>query len=62
MGHAGDFGYRHMLHGLYVMIQKEGLLSLYKGSLAKVLYITPNAAICMSLSEVMREYLMKRYD
>lgn len=27
----GRFGYKNMFHGMYLILQKEGILALYKG-------------------------------
>jgi hypothetical protein len=50
------------------MIKKEGATALWKGltknifegSFAKVLYSAPNAAITMSLAEVIRGHLLQK--
>lgn len=75
---AGDphstskFGYKNLVHGIYVLTKKEGFLSLYKGkfaikmtlinglgSLARCLYHTPATAISMGLLEYIRNIVSK---
>ncbi|CAD8111393.1 unnamed protein product [Paramecium primaurelia] len=58
---AGNFGYKNLIHGLYKVVKNEGILSLTKGSMAKVLYTCPNTAISMSVAEVTRSYFINKY-
>lgn len=58
---TGNFGYKNLLHGLYKVVSNEGILSLTKGSMAKVLYTCPNTAISMSVAEVTRSYFINKY-
>ena len=44
---------------MYCIVKNEGFLSLTKGAYAKILYAAPNAAITMSLAEVLRSYMLK---
>ncbi|KAM3135864.1 hypothetical protein pb186bvf_011993 [Paramecium bursaria] len=59
---TSSYGYRNLPHGLYLMVKNEGLLSLTKGSLAKILFTCPSTAISMSFAEFARIYFIKRYN
>jgi hypothetical protein len=54
------FQYRHMLHGVYSIAKTEGFRALFKGSMARIAFHTPNTAIIMSLVEHFR-ILLKPY-
>ena len=48
------FPYKNMFHGIYLIYMTEGLRALFQGSLARVMFHTPNTAIVMSLLELIR--------
>jgi len=53
----GRFGYRNIFHGVALIVQREGFLSLFKGSLSRILYHTPSTAITMSLFESSKNFV-----
>jgi len=58
-GEPGRFGYKNVFHGVYTIAQKEGVLSLFKGSLARTFYHTPATAISLGLLEYIRHTVQK---
>ena len=50
------------LLGIYLIYKNEGFLSLWKGSLARVLYNAPTTAIIMSLMETFRSRLIYEFE
>ena len=68
---TSKFGYKNLVHGVYVLAKQEGFLSLYKGkfglemiltsigSFARCLYHTPSTAISMGLLEYIRNIVSK---
>lgn len=48
------FPYKNMVHGIYLIYVTEGAKALFQGSLARVMFHTPNTAIVMSLLELFR--------
>ena len=55
---SGRFGYKNVFHGIYKIFSEEGLLSLWKGSSARVLHMSAQAAINLTLLEQFRQYLL----
>ncbi|OMJ79253.1 hypothetical protein SteCoe_20761 [Stentor coeruleus] len=51
------FPYKNMFHGIYLIASEEGFRALFQGSLARILFHTPNTAISMSLVEFFRRLL-----
>lgn len=56
---ANSFQYKHMLDGLIQIAQKEGVLALYNGSLARVCTHFPTVAIAMSVVEASKPHMEK---
>lgn len=54
-----SFDYKNIFDGLYKIYRSEGVRGLFKGSLARILFHTPNTAIIMSLIEYIRPQLEK---
>jgi hypothetical protein len=54
------FPYKNMLHGIQLIYTNEGFKALFQGSLARILFHTPNTAIVMSLMEYIRLNLIER--
>ncbi|KAL4440759.1 hypothetical protein ABPG74_013740 [Tetrahymena malaccensis] len=55
----GYFGYKNLVHGLYLLLKHEGIGSMFKGLSARLLMNTPQAAISMSLTETFRTFLIQ---
>jgi hypothetical protein len=53
--------YGSLLQGLLLIWKTEGLVGLYKGSLARALYHTPTGALSMSFLEMMKPIVRKMY-
>ena len=53
------FPYKNMFHGIYLIYLNEGFRALFQGSLARILFHTPNTAIVMSLMEYIRLNLIE---
>jgi len=53
------FKYKNMFHGIWLILNNEGFLALFQGSLARILFHTPNVAIIMSTTESIRAFLEK---
>jgi hypothetical protein len=45
-----------------MIYKNEGFLSLWKGSIARILYNAPNTAIIMSLMETFRSKLINHFE
>lgn len=46
-----DFYYKNMFHGIYKISIEEGILSLFNGALARIMFHIPMVAISMTLLE-----------
>ena len=57
----GRFGYKNVFHGIWVIIQKEGVLALWRGCGARILYLSSQAAVNLSLLEKIRGGLVDYY-
>jgi hypothetical protein len=56
------FAYRHMLHGVYSIATTEGFQYLFRGSLARIMFHTPNTAIVMSLLEFFKPRVSRYFN
>ena len=58
---SGSLVYRNLLQGIFYAYKNFGLIELYRGSLARAMFHTPNGAITMTLLEtfkpILRNYL-----
>ena len=54
-----SFDYKNIFDGMYKIYRTEGIQALFQGSLARILFHTPNTAIVMSLIEYIRPQLEK---
>jgi hypothetical protein len=61
-GNVKDFYYKHMFDGVYKIARDEGFLSLYNGTLARILFHMPNVAITMSVLEFMKPRIYNLID
>jgi len=52
-GHS-KFAYKSMFHGIGLIYKEEGFRALFQGSLARIMFHTPNTAIIMSITEYVR--------
>jgi hypothetical protein len=51
-----------MFDGIYKIARDEGVLSLYKGSLARILFHVPMTAIAMGTVEMAKPKIQKYFD
>jgi hypothetical protein len=58
----GRFAYRNVFHGMYRLTREEGMLALWKGCTARVLYMSAQAAINLSLLDKIRSKLLQRQN
>jgi Mitochondrial carrier protein len=54
--------YKNMLDGVYKIARDEGVLALYRGSLARILYHMPNVAICMTCVETLKPHIQRAIE
>ncbi len=55
----GRFAYRNVFHGMYRLAKTEGIFALWKGCGARVLYMSAQGAINLSLLDKMRAKILK---
>ncbi len=48
---AGSFYYRNMLHALWHIGKDEGIMALFRGTIARMMFHIPMTAIAMSVVE-----------
>jgi len=53
-GDVTQFYYKNMFHGVYRISKEEGVLALFNGSLARIMFHIPMVAISMSLLEYVK--------
>lgn len=54
----GRFAYRNVFHGMYRLARDEGVLALWKGCGARVIYMSAQAAINLSLLDKIRSKIL----
>jgi hypothetical protein len=54
--------YRNMVHGLFVIIQNEGLKGLLRGSMARAAHMAPTGAISMTMLELFKPHVRKMIE
>ena len=55
----GRFGYRNVFHGVYKIATSEGFFSLWRGCGTRILHMSSQAAINLSLLEKIRAHFLK---
>lgn len=58
----GTFGYKNVFHGIFVICKKEGFFALWRGCGARILYMSSQAAVNLSLLENVRGKLINYYE
>jgi len=53
------FGYKHMVHGLGLIREKEGLLGLWKGAGARVAFVAPYSAVIICTYDSIKLFLAR---
>jgi hypothetical protein len=57
-----QFYYKNMFHGVYRIAKEEGMLALFNGSLARIMFHIPMVAISMSLLEKVKPKVQLYFD
>lgn len=57
----GRFGYRNVFHGIYLILQKEGFVALYKGVTPKILQGSFNVMLSFTLLEWARKKILQDF-
>ena len=53
-GEKSNYVYKNMFQGIYYVHKNYGFMELYKGSLARAMFHTPNGALTMTLLEFIK--------
>ena len=55
----GSFYYRHMLHAVWRIGADEGIMALFRGTIARMMFHIPMTAISMSVVEQLKPQIVK---
>jgi len=58
----GMFGYRNVFVGIYKISSREGIFALWRGCGARIMHMSGQAAVNLTLLEKIRGYLIRTFD
>ena len=58
----GLYGYRNVFHGIYLIVRREGILSLWRGVGARILHMSIQSTVHLTLMEQLRQRILSLVD